>query len=167
MMETMMVDRPKESEGIRGWLLVYVVALALITVHGMALTMASINVYTRPSAAGAASSAALKSLSPLSALLLYDITNVLLIMYAIVLFILMFRRRKTAIAHNIIFNAISVLLLVGWHFTGTKSDVGTLVDALPGLVSLWYFLVSKRVRTTFTNLGFALLRMPQAVRASR
>ena len=152
-METIMVDRPKESEGIRGWLLVYVVALALITVHGMALTIASINVYTKPSAAGVASSAALKSLSPLSALLLYDITNVLLIIYAIVLFILMFRRRKAAIAHNIIFNAISVLLLVGWHFTGTKSNVGTFVDALPSLVSLWYFLVSKRVRTTFTDLG--------------
>jgi len=152
-MDTIMVDRPKESESIRGWLLVYVVALAIITVHGMALTIASIIVYAKPPAAGVTSSAALKSLSPLSALLLYDITNALLIIYAIVLFILMFRRRKAAIAHNIIFNAISVFLLFGWHFTGTKSNVGTFVDALPNLVSLWYFLVSKRVRTTFTNLG--------------
>ena len=152
-MDTIMVDRPKESEGIRGWLLVYVVALAIITVHGMALTIASIIVYAKPPAAGVTSSAALKSLSPLSALLLYDITNALLIIYAIVLFILMFRRRKAAIAHNIIFNAVSVLLLVGWHFTGGKSNVGTFVDALPNLVSLWYFFVSKRVRTTFTNLG--------------
>ena len=152
-MDTIMVDRPKESEGIRGWLLVYVVALAIITVHGMALTIASIIVYAKPPAAGITSSAALKSLSPLSALLLYDITNALLIIYAIVLFILMFRRRKAAIAHNIIFNAISVFLLFGWHFTGTKSNVGTFVDVLPNLVSLWYFFVSKRVRTTFTNLG--------------
>jgi hypothetical protein len=148
-----MVDRPKEPGGITGWLLVYVVALTLLTVHGMALTIASIAVYTKSSAAGVTSSA------PLSTLLFYDITNVLLIMYAIVLFILMFRRRKAAIAHNIIFNAVSVLLLVGWHFTGTKSNVGTFVDVLPSLVSLWYFLVSKRVRTTFTDLGTASDRL--------
>jgi len=35
-----MVDRTKESGAIRGWLLVYVVVLAFITVHGMALTAA-------------------------------------------------------------------------------------------------------------------------------
>jgi hypothetical protein len=141
-----MVDRTKESGAIRGWLLVYVVVLAFITVHGMALTAASITIYIKPSAAG------VTSFAPLSALLFYDITNALLIIYAIVLFILMFRRRKAAIVHNIIFNAVSVLLLVGWHFAGQKSNVGTFVDALPSLVSLWYFLVSKRVRTTFTNL---------------
>ena len=141
-----MVDRAKESGAIRGWLLVYVVVLAFITVHGMALTAASIIIYIKPSAAG------VTSFAPLSALLFYDITNALLIIYAIVLFILMFRRKKAAIAHNIIFNAVSVLLLVGWHFAGQKSNVGTFVDALPSLVSLWYFLVSKRVRTTFTNL---------------
>jgi hypothetical protein len=141
-----MVDRTKESGAIRGWLLVYVVVLAFITVHGMALTAASIIIYVKPSAAG------VTSFASLSALLFYDITNALLIIYAIVLFILMFRRRKAAIVHNIIFNAVSVLLLVGWHFAGQKSNVGTFVDALPSLVSLWYFLVSKRVRTTFTNL---------------
>ena len=134
-----MVDRTKESGAIRGWLLVYVVVLAFITVHGMALTAASIIIYIKPSAAG------VTSFAPLSALLFYDITNALLIIYAIVLFILMFRRRKAAIVHNIIFNAVSVLLLVGWHFAGQKSYVGTFVDALP---SLWYFLVSKS-RATF------------------
>jgi Protein of unknown function (DUF2569) len=146
-----MVDRTKESGGIRGWLLVYVVVLALITVHGMALTTASIIVYNKPSAAGVATFGPLKSLSPLSALLFYDITNVLLIVYAIALFALMFRRRKAAIAHNIIFNTVSVLLLVAWHFAGQKSNVGTLVDALPNLAGLWYFLVSARVRATFTT----------------
>ena len=144
-----MVDRTKESRAIRGWLLVYVVVLAFITVHSMALTAASIIIYIKPSAAG------VTSFAPLSALLFYDITNALLIIYAIVLFILMFRRKKAAIVHNIIFNAVSVLLLVGWHFAGQKSNVGTFVDALPSLVSLWYFLVSKRVRTTFTNLDTA------------
>ena len=141
-----MVDR----RGIRGWLLVYVVVLAILTVHSMALTIASIIIYSKPSAAGLTSFAPLNSFSPLSFLLFYDITNVLLIIYAMGLFVLMFRNRKAAIAHNITFNALSVLLLVGWHFVGEKSTVGTLVDALPSLVSLWYFLVSKRVRTTFT-----------------
>lgn len=130
--------------GIRGWLLVYVVALAYLTAHSMWLTVATIRIYIKPSAAG------LTSFAPLSSLLFYDITNALLVIYAIVLFVLMFRKKKAAIAHNIIFNALSVLLLVGWHFAGEKSDVGTVVDSLPGLVSLWYFLVSKRVRTTFT-----------------
>ncbi len=145
-----MVDRRKESEGIKGWLLVYVVVLAIITVHSMALTIASIIIYSKPSVAGLTAFASLKSLSPLSFLLFYDITNVLLIIYAIVLFALMFRKRKAAIANNIIFNVLSVLLLVCWHFAGEKSNVGTFVDALPSLISLWYFLVSKRVRTTFT-----------------
>jgi len=72
-----------------------------------------------------------------------------LIIYAVVLFILMFRKRRVAIRHNIIFNVLSVLFLVAWHFAGEKSNVGTFVDALPNLVSLWYFLASKRVRNTF------------------
>ncbi len=74
----------------------------------------------------------------------------LLVVYAVVLYVLMFKRRKAAIAHNIAFNALSVLLLVAWHFVGEKSNIGTFVDALPNLVGLWYFLVSKRVRNTFT-----------------
>jgi hypothetical protein len=144
-----MVNRRRESGGIRGWLLVYVVVLAFLTVHGIALTIASIIIYSKPSA-GLATVAPLKSFSPLSSLLFYVITNVLLVIYAVVLYILMFQRRKAAIAHNIAFNALSVLLLVAWHFVGEKSNIGTFVDALPNLVSLWYFLVSKRVRNTFT-----------------
>jgi Protein of unknown function (DUF2569) len=140
----MMVGRRTESGGITGWLLVYVVVLAIITVHGMALTIASTVIYIKPSAAG------VTSFAPLSLFLFYSITNVLLIIYAIVLFILMFRKKKAAIAHNVIFNALSVLVLVGWHFAGEKSNIGTFVDALPNIVGLWYFLVSKRVRATFT-----------------
>jgi hypothetical protein len=33
---------------------------------------------------------------------------------------------------------------------GEKSHVGTVIDVLPGLVGLCYFLISKRVRNTFT-----------------
>lgn len=145
-----MVNREKELIGIRGWLLVYVVVLGLLTVHAIGLTVASVIVYNKPATAGlAATVAPLKASLPLSSVLFYGITNVLLIIYAVVLYILMFRRRKAAISHNITFNVLSVLLLVAWHFAGEKSNVGTFVDALPNLVSLWYFLVSKRVRNTF------------------
>lgn len=145
-----MVNREKELIGIRGWLLAYVVVLGLLTVHAIGLTVASVIVYNKPATAGlAATVAPLKASFPLSSVLFYGITNVLLIIYAVVLYILMFRRRKAAISHNITFNVLSVLLLVAWHFAGEKSNVGTFVDALPNLVSLWYFLVSKRVRNTF------------------
>jgi hypothetical protein len=144
-----MVNREKELIGIRGWLLVYVVILGLLTVHAIGLTVASIIVYNKPTTAGLAATVAPLNAFSLNSVLFYGITNVLLIIYAVVLYILMFRRRKAAISHNITFNALSVLLLVAWHFAGEKSNVGTFVDALPNLVSLWYFLVSKRVRNTF------------------
>ncbi len=146
-------DNGKSQKGIgryQGWLLVYVVVLAFLTVHAIALTIASIITYSEPSSTGLATVAPLKSFSPLSSLLFYDITNMLLVVYAVILYVLMFKRRKAAIAHNIAFNALSVLLLVAWHFVGEKSNIGTFVDALPNLVGLWYFLVSKRVRNTFT-----------------
>ena len=145
-----MVKRETELVGIRGWLLVYVVVLGVLTVHTIGLTVASVIVYNKLATTGLATVASsLKVSSPLSSVLFYGITSVLLIIYAVVLYILMFRGRKAAISHNIIFNALSVLLLVAWHFAGEKSNVGTFVDALPNLVSLWYFLVSKRVRNTF------------------
>ena len=144
-----MVKRETELVGIRGWLLVYVVVLGFLTLHTIGLTVASVIVYNKGATAGlAATVAPLKAFS-LSSVLFYSITSMLLIIYAVVLYILMFRRRRAAILHNIIFNALSVLLLVAWHFAGEKSNVGTFVDALPNLVSLWYFLVSKRVRNTF------------------
>jgi len=144
-----MVNRETELVGIRGWLLVYVIVLGLLTVHAIGLTVASVIIYNKPATAGLAAVASLKAFLPLSSVLFYDITNELLIIYAVVLYILMFRKRKAAISHNIAFNTLSVLLLVAWHFAGEKSNVGTFVDALPNLVSLWYFLVSKRVRHTF------------------
>jgi hypothetical protein len=38
--------------GISGWLLVYVVGLAIELAHGLALTIGSIVIYSRPSLAG-------------------------------------------------------------------------------------------------------------------
>jgi hypothetical protein len=83
--------------------------------------------------------------------LFYVVTNVVLAVFTIVMFFLMFRKRREAIAANIVFNALSASLVVAWHFLGMTSQVGTIVDALPGLVGLSYFLVSKRVRNTFAR----------------
>ena len=67
----------------------------------------------------------------------------------IYLFILMKRRRRSAIIHNIIFSILSVVFLVTWHAIGEKSTMGTLVDSIPSLVIVVYFLLSRRVRKTF------------------
>jgi hypothetical protein len=128
---------------VRGWLLVYIAGLAVMLVHGAALTIGSIVIYADPAAAG------LHSFVPLGFLLLYVTTNIILIVYAIFLFVLMARRRRSAIMHNIVFNLLSVAFLVTWHVFGEKSNFGTLVDSIPGLVGAAYFMLSRRVRNTF------------------
>lgn len=128
---------------VRGWLLVYIAGLAVMLVHGAALTIGSIVIYADPAAAG------LHSFVPLGFLLLYVTTNIILIVYAIFLFVLMARRRRSAIMHNIVFNLLSVAFLVTWHVFGEKSNFGTLVDSVPGLVGAAYFMLSRRVRNTF------------------
>jgi hypothetical protein len=133
------------KNGIRGWLLVYVIALAIFSIHSLGLTIASLIINAHPSLVG------MQSFIPLGALLFYVITNLIEVVYAIVLFILMFRKKRSAIINNIIFNALSVVFLLSWHFIGEKSVIGTFVDALPGLIGLGYFLASKRVRNTFVG----------------
>jgi hypothetical protein len=103
----------------------------------------AIIIYADPSVAG------LRTFVPLGALLFYEATNVVLAALTIVAYSLMFRRRRAAIAANIALNALSVSFLVAWHFLRMKSQAGTVIDALPALIGLWYFLVSKRVRNTF------------------
>jgi hypothetical protein len=131
--------------GIRGWLLVYVVGLAAELAHGLALTIGSLVIYTKPSLAG------LHSFIPLWGLLIYVVSNLGLVAYGAVLFGLMARERKAAIAHNILFNALSIAFLVVWFFLSAKSPIGTVVDALPGLAAIAYFSRSRRVRNTFTT----------------
>jgi hypothetical protein len=128
---------------IRGWLLVYIVVLAILLLHGAELTIASIIIYAHPSAAG------LHTFIPLSSLLFYVATNTFLALYTVALFILMARRRRSAIIHNILYNVLSVAFLVAWHFAGEKSNIGTFVDAAPNLVGAAYVLLSRRVRKTF------------------
>jgi Protein of unknown function (DUF2569) len=128
---------------ISGWLIVYLVALAGLALHGLELTIASVIIYANPSLAG------LTSFVSLPALLLYVIPNVILILYTVVLYVLMFARKRSAIAHNVVFNILSVVVLVGWHVFHMKSTLGTLVDSVPNIVLLIYILRSKRVSRTF------------------
>ena len=131
--------------GIRGWLLLYMAGLAAELAHGLALTIGSLVTYAKPSLAG------LHSFIPLWALLIYVVSNLGLLAYGVMLFVLMSRERRAAIAHNILFNMLSVAFLVIWFLLSAKSPVGTVVDSLPGLVAIAYVSRSRRVRNTFTN----------------
>ena len=131
-----------ELPGIRGWLLVYLIGLGALALHGSVLTVGSVVVSAQRSASGSHT-------IPLGSLMFYIITNVTLVLYAIYLFILMSRRRRSAITSNIAFNILSVVFLVSWHVIGEKSNIGTVVDSVPNLIGVAYFLLSKRVRKTF------------------
>jgi len=122
-------------EGIGGWLLVYLIALGLFALHDLGLTVAAVITHA----------------ASLPALLVYAISNMVLVTYTLVLYVLMMGKRKTAVANNVIFNVLSILFLLWWHVLGTKSSVGTLVDAVPGIVCTWYVLASTRVRNTFVR----------------
>ena len=133
--------------GISGWLLVYVVGLAMELAHGLALTIGSVVIYSKPSLAG------LNSFIPLWALLIYVISNLGLLAYGVALFVLMSRERKSAITHTIVFNALSIAFLLVWFSLSAKSPFGTIVDSLPGMLAIGYFVRSRRVRNTFTATG--------------
>lgn len=130
--------------GIQGWLLLYVLGLAAELAHGLTLTIGSLVIYAKPSLAG------LDSFIPLWALLTYVLSNLSLLAYGLVLFVLMSRKRNAAVLHNIIFNTLSIAFLIVWFLLSAKSPVGTVVDALPGLAAIAYFSRSRRVRNTFT-----------------
>jgi hypothetical protein len=118
--------------------------LAVELAHGLALTIGSLVIYTSPSLAG------LHSFIPFWGLLIYVVSNLALVTYGVVLFVLMSRERKAAIAKNILFNALSIAFLIVWFFLSAKSPIGTVVDSLPGLAAIAYFSRSRRVRNTFT-----------------
>jgi hypothetical protein len=113
-------------------------------VHGLALTIAAIVFYTHPSFAGS------QPFVPLGGLLFYVVTNLILAVYTVILLVLIAKRRRAAIAHNIIFNLASIAFVVCWHVLGEKSVVGIFVDSLPALIGFLYISRSDRVRRTFT-----------------
>lgn len=128
---------------VRGWLIVYIVALGVFLLHGAVLTAGSVVVYADPAGTG------LHSRVPLGFLVYYDVTNVALMLYGVALFILMAQRRRPAIMNNVIFNILAVAFLVTWHFLGEKSGIGTVIDSVPNLVGAAYIVLSRRVRSTF------------------
>lgn len=119
-------------------------ALAAQLLHSLFLTVGSLVIYTDPSLAG------LTSFIPLWALLIYVLSNLALLAYGVVLFPLMLSRRRSAIAHNILFNTLSVTFLVTWFFLGAKSPVGTVVDSIPAIAAIAYFALSRRLHDTLT-----------------
>jgi hypothetical protein len=127
---------------IRGWLIVYLVALGGLAAHGLELTIASLIIAADPSLAG------LTSFVPAPALAFYVVSNALLILYTVLLFVLIFRRKRSAIAHNVVFHALSVAFLLGWHVFHMKSAVGVAIDVVPNVVLAAYILTSQRVRQT-------------------
>ncbi|MGC9963481.1 MAG: DUF2569 family protein [Acidimicrobiales bacterium] len=129
--------------GLRGWLLVYMVGLAIQALHGLELTVGATVIFADPARAG------LTSFVPLEALLFYVITNVVLAIYTALVLSLMIRRRRSAIVNSIVLNCLTVLFLTLWHLFGEKSPVGTIVDSLPGLIGIAYMLCSRRVSGTF------------------
>lgn len=137
-----LAGRAAELPRIGGLLLVYCAALTFFFVHNSFLTIGSIAVYGHSSATGIHHFA-------LGSLAYYVISNVTLLVYVVYVFILMKRRRRSAIIHNIAFNLLSVVFLVTWHAIGDKSTTGAIVDSIPSLVIAAYFLLSRRVRKTF------------------
>jgi hypothetical protein len=135
----------RAPKGIGGWLLVYVIGRAGLLLHQLQLTVGAIVIYADPAAAG------LRTFVPLSALLLYEATNWLLVGLTVLAFVLIRRRSRAAIAVNLALNGLWLAALVGWQFLGLKSPAGTIIDATPALFGLWYFLTSRRVRNTFTR----------------
>ena len=130
------------AEPIRGWLIVYLVVLAGLAAHGLALTIASLIIGADPSLAG------LPSFVPAPALAFYVVSNALLILYAALLFTMMLRRKRAAITHNVVFHVLSVIFLLGWHALDMKSTLGVAIDVPPHLLMTAYILRSKRVRRT-------------------
>ena len=132
-------------KGIGGWLLIYVIGRAGLLLHQLQLTVGAIVSYADPAVAGR------RTFVPLSALLLYEVTNWLLVGLTVLAFVLIRRRSQAAISVNLALSGLWLAALVVWQFLGLKSPAGTIIDAIPALFGAWYFLTSRRVRNTFTG----------------
>jgi hypothetical protein len=139
------ISGPAARLPIRGWLIAFLVALAVLAAHGLELTIASLIIDADPALVG------LTSFVPAPALVFYVISNVLLVLYTVLLFVLVSRRKRSAIAHTVVFSALSVLFLVGWHLFGMKSTVGVAIDTVPSIMLTAYILRSRRVRRTLVR----------------
>lgn len=131
--------------GIGGWLLVYVIGRIGVLLHQLQLTVGAIVIFADPAVAG------LRSFVPLGSFLFYEATNWLLVGLTIAALVLIRRRSSAAIPVNLALCGLWLAALVVWQFLGLKSPAGTIIDATPALLGLWYFVSSRRVRNTFTR----------------
>lgn len=132
----------RAARRIGGPLAVYVVVLGILIVHGLGLTVAAVIVNANPSLGD------LTEPLPWSYITFYVATNIILAAYSVVLIRLVFKKRKSAIVHNIAWATLTIIFLVIWHVLGMKSLVGVFIDSLPGLVAMLYFALSVRVKRT-------------------
>jgi hypothetical protein len=135
----------RAPKGIGGWLLIYVIGRTGLLIHQLQLTVGAIVIYADPAIAG------LKTFVPLSALLLYEATNWLLVGLTVLALVLIGGRSKAAISVNLALSGLWLAALVVWQFLGLKSPAGTIIDATPALFGLCYFLTSRRVKNTLTR----------------
>ena len=135
----------RAPRGIGGWLMIYVIGRAVLLLHQLQLTVGAIVIFADPADAG------LRTFVPLSAFLLYEATNWLLVGLTVLAFVLVRRRSRAAIWVNLALSGLWLAVLVVWQFLGLKSPAGTVIDATPAVFGLWYFVTSRRVRNTFTR----------------
>lgn len=135
----------RPPRGIGGWLLIYVIGRVGLLLHQLQLTVGAIVIFADPAVAG------LRTFVPLSAFLVYEVTNWLVVGLTLLAFVLIRRRSRAAIWVNLALSGLWLAALVVWQFLGLKSPAGTIIDATPALLGLWYFVTSRRVRNTFTR----------------
>ena len=135
----------RAPRGIGGWLMIYVIGRAVLLLHQLQLSVGAIVIFADPAVAG------LRTFVPLSAFLLYEATNWLLVGLTVLAFVLVRRRSRAAIWVNLALSGLWLAALVVWQFLGLKSPAGTVIDATPAVFGLWYFVTSRRVRNTFTR----------------
>jgi hypothetical protein len=116
-----------------------------LLLHQLQLTVGAIVISADSALAG------LRTFMPLSALLLYEATNWLLVGLTVLALVLIRRRSAAAISLNLALCGLWLAALTAWQFLGLKSPAGTIIDATPALFGLGYFLISRRVRNTCTR----------------
>ncbi len=143
---TKKTDSQERQNGIRGFLILYLVSIAYQLVHGLVLTGGSIVLYNSPTLAKTQGFSI-----PFHGLLLYVISNLILAALAVAVLILSFKRKKAAIVWGLALSAAWPTVLLIWNIAGAKSNFGTIVDSLPNFICIFYLLLSKRVKATFVK----------------
>ena len=89
-----------------------------LLLHQLQLTVGAIVIFADPAVAG------LRTFVPLSAFLLYEVTNWLVVGLTVLAFVLIRRRSRAAIWVNLALSGLWLAALVVWQFVGLKSPAG-------------------------------------------